>query len=261
MHTRKTSRRKFIKGSSLALAGLSVTPAVSAIRGINSEGSGEPLNIVCVGAHPGDPEFGCGGTMARFGDAGHNVVFIYLTRGEGWAGDPSISHARAAELRTAEAEAACKILKAQPVFAGQTDGETELNNSTSETLTKLIMSFKPDMVFTQWPVDTHPDHQVTGCLSLSAWHKTGQSYDLYFYEVDTGSETMGFFPTDYVDITGVHDRKLAAMMAHKTQGPEKIYEKDFIPMESFRGIEAGVKLAEAFVHFKPKLSRTLIPGL
>ena len=88
-----------------------------------------------------------------------------------------------------------------------------------------------------------------------------QQFDLYFYEVDTGRETLAFVPTDYVDITDVHDRKMAAMMAHKTQSPEKIYERDFIPMEGFRGVEAGVKLAEAFIHFKPKSERSNIKGL
>lgn len=260
------SRRKFIKSTTMGLGSLSVLPLTGKINdpGISDEKQNpinQILNIICVGAHPGDPEFGCGGTMARYRDAGHNVIFIYLTRGEGWAGDPSLSYEEAAALRTREAEASCKILNVKPVFAGQIDGETELNKKTSASLTKLILSFRPDIVFTQWPVDTHPDHQVTGSLSLTTWHETGQVFDLYFYEVDTGTETMGFTPTDYVDITDVHDRKMAAMMAHKTQSPEKIYEKDFIPMERFRGIEAGVKQAEAFVHFKRKASRSVIPGL
>lgn len=34
------------------------------------------LRVVCVGAHPGDPEFGCGGTMAKYSHAGHSVIFI-----------------------------------------------------------------------------------------------------------------------------------------------------------------------------------------
>jgi LmbE family N-acetylglucosaminyl deacetylase len=256
-----SGRREFLKYSSVALGGLPFIPLTVTAKNKIKKYDETKLNIICIGAHPGDPEFGCGGTMARYSDAGHNVTFIYLTRGEGWAGDPALSHAEAAGLRTKEAETACKILNAKPVFAGQIDGETELNNTTTGSLEKLLMSYKPDIVFTQWPVDTHPDHQVTGCITLSAWQKSGQSFDLYFYEVDTGSETMGFYPTDYVDITGVHDRKMLAMIAHKTQGPEKIYEKDFKAMESFRGIEAGVGLAEAFVHFKPKSERAALRGL
>src|SRR5260370_414134 len=44
--------------------------------------SRRPLKIVCVGAHPDDPESGCGGTLARYAELGHRVTVLYLTRGE-----------------------------------------------------------------------------------------------------------------------------------------------------------------------------------
>jgi LmbE family N-acetylglucosaminyl deacetylase len=36
----------------------------------------KPLRIVCVGAHPDDPESGCGGTLARYAELGHRVTII-----------------------------------------------------------------------------------------------------------------------------------------------------------------------------------------
>ena len=51
------------------------------------------------------------------------------------------------------------------------------------------------------------------------------------------------------------------MFAHKSQGPEKIYDEDFKTMEDFRELEAGVKAAAAFVHFKTKTKRATIQGL
>jgi len=221
----------------------------------------QKLTILCVGGHPGDPEFGCGGTLAKYSDAGHSVTILYLTRGEGWAGDKSLSHEQAAALRTKEAETSCKILQAKPLFAGQIDGDSEFSKKRSEEMTKLILSVNPHIVFTQWPIDTHMDHQVTACLTLNAWVKSEQRFDLYYYEVDTGSDTYGFSPTDYVDITEVREKKKAALLAHKTQSPQEIYDKDFLAMENFRGLEAGVKAAEAFVHFKTKAQRATIMGL
>src|ERR1700737_504545 len=41
-----------------------------------------PLSVVCVGAHPDDPEESCFGTLARYAAAGHRVTVVYLTRGE-----------------------------------------------------------------------------------------------------------------------------------------------------------------------------------
>ncbi len=166
-----------------------------------------------------------------------------------------------AALRTKEAETSCKILNASPQFAGQIDGDSVLDKEWNEKMTKLIQAAKPDIVFTQWPLDTHPDHQVTGELALTAWVRSGRAFDLYFYEVNTGVETMAFTPTDYVDITAEHEKKKEAMFAHKTQDPVNTYNDYFKPLEEFRGLEAGVKMAEAFIHFKTTNGRAGIIGL
>jgi len=186
------------------------------------------------------------------------VTFLYLTRGE--AGDPTKSYAESAALRTAEAETSCKILHVTPLFAGQIDGNTVLDKEKNEEMTKLIMPLHPDLVFTHWPLDSHPDHQVSGLLALTAWIRSDKKFELFFYEVNTGSETMSFAPTDYVDISAVRDKKKAAMFAHKTQGPQELYDSLFKTMEEFRGFEAGVKAAEGFIHFKEKDARARIIG-
>ncbi|MES1219003.1 MAG: PIG-L deacetylase family protein [Bacteroidota bacterium] len=261
MKHQQPARRKFVKQAAASLAGMMAMPfgGTATEKSSLNPGADKKLNIVCVGAHPGDPEFGCGGTLTKYSAAGHNVTIIYLTRGE--AGDPTKSFAESAALRTKEAEKSCAIMKAKPIFAGQIDGNSELNKSRNEEMTKLILAQKPDIVFTQWPVDTHIDHQVTGLLTVTAWVKSNQQFHLYYYEVNTGSETMGFEPTDYVDITSVRDTKKAAMFAHQTQQPQETYDGFFKAMEEFRGLEAGVKAAEAFVHFKPKAERGNIIGL
>jgi len=220
---------------------------------------GKRLNIVCIGAHPGDPEFGCGGTLAHYSDAGHKVTIIYLTRGE--ASDSSKTYEQMAALRTKEAQIACEALKATPVFAGQIDANTELNKKSIADFTKLVLEQAPDIVFTHWPLDSHQDHQIAGQLGLNAWAKSNRAFQLYYYEVNTGSETLDFAPTDYVDITSVRDRKKTAMFAHKTQSPEEVYASFFKTMEEFRGLEAGVQAAEGFIRFKAKEDRANIIGL
>ena len=37
------------------------------------------LKVLVTGAHPDDPESGCGGTIARYTDSGHTVTALYLT--------------------------------------------------------------------------------------------------------------------------------------------------------------------------------------
>lgn len=51
------------------------------------------------------------------------------------------------------------------------------------------------------------------------------------------------------------------MFAHQTQAPQETYDDFFKIMEEFRGLEAGVKAAEAFVHFKPATTRASIAGI
>jgi LmbE family N-acetylglucosaminyl deacetylase len=203
------------------------------------------LNVVVVGGHPDDPESGCGGTVARLVDLGHNVALLYLTRGE--AGIRGKTHDEAAQIRTAEAIEACKILKARPLFAGQIDGAAEINPERYDAFSKILLAEKPDLVFTQWPIDSHRDHRAASLLAFDAWLKEGRTFALYYYEVEAGAQTTMFHPTHYVDITAVEERKRAACMVHKSQDPQSFYDIHSV-MHDFRGREHGCKFAEAFVH-------------
>ena len=49
---------------------------------------------------------------------------------------------------------------------------------------KLIVAEDPDVVFTQWPIDTHPDHQAASILAFRAWLAARGRFELYYYEVD-----------------------------------------------------------------------------
>jgi LmbE family N-acetylglucosaminyl deacetylase len=131
------------------------------------------LKVVVVGGHPDDPESGCGGTMARLADLAHEVVALYLTRGE--HGVPGKTNQQAAAIRTAEARKACAILKARPAFAGQIDGATEINPARFDAFAEILLGEKPDLVFTHWPVDTHRDHRAASLLTYDAWLKSGRS--------------------------------------------------------------------------------------
>src|SRR5436853_1917350 len=111
-----SSRRKFLQNSVGGLGILGMPSVLSTSKPFKK------MKVVCVGGHPDDPESICGGTLAKFAAAGHDVTIIYLTRGE--AGIEGRSHDEAADIRSKEAIAASKILNAKPVFAGQIDGDT-----------------------------------------------------------------------------------------------------------------------------------------
>src|SRR6188508_574163 len=119
---RYSSRRKFLQSS---LGGLGAMAVPSGLKAKTNKPV-KKMKVVCVGGHPDDPERIGGGTLAKFAAAGHDVTIIYLTGGE--AGIEGKSHDEAANIRSKEAIAASKILNAKPVFAGQIDGDTVVNN-------------------------------------------------------------------------------------------------------------------------------------
>jgi LmbE family N-acetylglucosaminyl deacetylase len=237
---KSSTRRQFLVHSGIAAA------ALPAVAGAADASPRAALKVLVTGGHPDDPESGCGGTIARYADEGHDVAVLYLTRGEG--GIRQKTHEQAATIRSAEAEKACRILKARPLFAGQIDGETEVTPARYAEFRKLFDAEKPDVVFTQWPVDTHADHRACSLLTYDAWLRSGRKAALYYYEVDLGAQTQCFRPTDYVDVTATEPRKRDACMAHESQNPAGgFYGQYHEPMLRLRGMECGRKLAEAFV--------------
>ena len=202
--------------------------------------------ILVIGAHPDDPETAAGGTMCLLADAGHEVVSVYLTRGE--AGIPGKSHEEAAAIREKEAKAACAVTGARPLFMNQIDGSTEVNLERYREMRELLEREKPDVVITHWPIDGHRDHAVCGILVLDAWRRLGRSFELYYFEVMSGTQTQMFHPSDWVDITATRERKYKASYCHESQDLKEVMEGWHAPMERFRGIECQCEAAEAFLH-------------
>ncbi len=204
----------------------------------------KPKTIIISGAHPDDPESGCGGTIARLVAEGHKVIILYFTKGE--AGIKGKSHEEASSIREKEARKACEILKAEPVFYGQIDGSTFINPDEYTKMTKMISAFTPEIVFTQWPIDTHPDHRHLSLLVYGSWLNLNRSFSLYYYEVLTGMQTQTFSPVDFADITDYEELKKESCYAHASQDPDDFYSIH-TRMNIFRGMQCGCKYAEAFV--------------
>lgn len=211
---------------------------------LRAQANEKRLSVVIAGGHPGDPEYGCGGTAARYSDLGHRVTLLYLNHGEK-ACPPQAGDA-GSTTRTAEAEHACAILKAEPKFAGQCDGHAVVDTTHYDDFYKLLDKLHPDILFTHWPLDHHRDHRAMYMLCYDAWQRSKKAFALFFYEVSDGEDTFQFAPTRYVDIAAVETRKRAACYAHASQAPDRFYALQ-AEVAQFRGLEIGTKAAEAFV--------------
>lgn len=229
------TRRDLLIGVGAAAVALG-GPAVHSLRA--DAPGGRKLKVVVAGGHPGDPEYGCGGTVSRLTSLGHEVVLLYLNDGA-WPPTP-------ASTRIAEAKKACAILHARPLYADQQNGHAIVDNAHYETYATLLAAEKPDVVLTQWPIDNHRDHRAITMLTYDAWKNSKQSFALYYYEVSDGEDTVQFSPTHYIDITEQEPVKRAACFAHASQTPERYYKmQDDVAL--FRGVEGRYKRAEAFV--------------
>jgi LmbE family N-acetylglucosaminyl deacetylase len=235
------NRRDVLLGAAWATPGLVAGAAAMNVQAETTAASPTParkLKIVVTGGHPGDPEYGCGGTIARFTALGHEVVLLYLNNGA-WPPTP-------APTRIAEATKACEILKARPAYAGQENGHAVVDNDHYDAYRKIFDAEKPDAVFNQWPIDNHRDHRAISMLTYDVWRQSGRKFALYYYEVSDGEDTLQFAPTQFVDITETEPLKRAACYAHASQTPDRYYElQDTVAR--FRGFQSGFTRAEAFI--------------
>jgi LmbE family N-acetylglucosaminyl deacetylase len=225
-------------------AGAALVSGASLVTATEAGQNGQPasvrrLKVVVTGGHPGDPEYGCGGTVARYADLGHEVVLLYLNDGVP-AGKPRDG------VRVAEAARACAILGAQPLYAGQIDGEAVVDHAHAETFRTILAAERPDVVFTHWPIDNHADHRAMAMLVYDAWLQMKRGFALFYYEVSNGEDTVQFAPTHYVEITATEPRKRRACHAHASQSPERFYALQE-QVTRMRGIERGCRHAEGFI--------------
>ncbi len=195
------------------------------------------MNILAIGAHPDDIEFGCGGTLIKYAKEGHNVYFLVLTMG-GVGGNPRI--------RKKEQEEAVKFMKAKQVFwGGFRDTELPGNRSVISAIEDVINKTEPGIVFFNYPDDTHQDHRVIAQASTSAARYVKE---VLYYEVPT---SQNFQPNIFVNIADVLDKKLELLEVHASQTHRTKVENLSI-IESvracaiFRGYQGRVKYAEGF---------------
>src|SRR4051812_42997709 len=197
------NRREMLKVSGFSLGTAALGSAAQTSR--SDSQTTRKYKIVITGGHPGDPEYGCGGTIARLTSLGHEVVLLYMNDGA-WE--------TSATVRIAEAKKACEILKARPAYASQANGHAIVDNTHYQAFQSLIEKENPDAVFTHWPIDNHPDHRGIANLTFEAWKQLKRRFPLYYYEVSDGEDTTQFpAPTHYVDITEVAAIKKSACYA------------------------------------------------
>jgi LmbE family N-acetylglucosaminyl deacetylase len=195
------------------------------------------MNILAIGAHPDDIEYGCAGTLVKYADRGHRILLMILTGGEeGGSG----------EERQREQSAAAEIIGAQQVFwGGYRDTQLPLNKELIDKIEEVLVEVKPDLILVNYGDDTHQDHRILTEATMSA---TRYVRNVLFFE---GPTTQNFNPQVFVDISDTLERKFQALKAHGSQVMKTNIENMSIvelarANATFRGIQGRAKFAEAF---------------
>jgi LmbE family N-acetylglucosaminyl deacetylase len=191
---------------------------------------------MAIYAHPDDPEFFSGGTLIKWGLEGKELIYVLVTSGDKGTDDPQMTGPRLMEIREAEQRAAAAHAGAKTlIFLRYADGELEPSLGLRRALTRLIRQHKPDIVVTNDPTTrwsanggiNHPDHRAIGDATLDAVYPSARDR-FTFVELwrDEGLEPhkvkqvylSGTLDANAkVDITGVFEKKLAAIYEHKSQ--------------------------------------------
>ena len=255
----KLNRRAMLRQSStLAAAAAALIPGPNVWAQQMPREPDRKLRIVAVGGHCDDPQTCAGGTLTLYADQGHEVVGLSIT------GGPMPPPGTDPEDRKFKDRLNCQkmadILKIRLDclnYSGSNSGQfklpivygagSEINGQRYNEFTELLLDkYKPDVVFTHWPIDFHMDHRAASLLTHSAWLASGKKFPLYYFEAELGTQTQNFYPTNYVNVTSVEERY------HQAFAAQTLFYDEIWPihnlMRQMRGHESGCQFAEAFNH-------------
>jgi LmbE family N-acetylglucosaminyl deacetylase len=196
----------------------------------------EPQRILVILAHPDDPEFFCGATLARWTDAGHSVVYWLLTCGDKGANDPdTVPGELCGDRRIEQANAAAVLGVHEVNFMENPDGLLVPDLPLRKEVTRIIRRERPDILVTCDPKTlyvgdfriNHPDHRAAGQVVLDAVFPAAGN-PLYYPELMRDEGLMPHTPREVWicgtldpnfthDVTDLWERKIRAIQEHASQ--------------------------------------------
>ncbi|MGJ3240341.1 MAG: PIG-L deacetylase family protein [Anaerolineae bacterium] len=232
----------------------------------------QTLRVLAVGAHPDDIEIRCGGTLARYAQAGHHVMMACATNGN--KGHTKIAPDELAQIREQEARASAAVIGADLFWIGFPDAELFYDPPTRLAFVDMIRQAKPDVILTHYHQAYHPDHMATSQLVAGASYistvphiktehpPTEKVPRIFYFEVDYTLESEA---TEYVNITSVYDQKRQMLAAHESQY-EFLMENHNVDVQAKMeqrdmqyGSICGVQYAERFIPRGFRLTERILP--
>jgi LmbE family N-acetylglucosaminyl deacetylase len=225
-----------------------------------------PQKILVILAHPDDPEFFCGATLARWARAGHEIHYFLLTCGDKGYDDIRATADQICRTRHDEQNAAAAIIGVKSVrFLDLEDGYLVPSIALRQQVVRAIRQIKPDILVTCDPTHlfagdyyiNHPDHRYAGQVVLDAVFP-GASNPFFFPELiaEEGLQphkprevwvSLTGNPTVTLDVTDTWEIKIRALKEHKSQiGNPKEFEERMRARKSEKSTEENEYYEEKF---------------
>ena len=228
--------------------------------------------VLFIEAHQDD--ISCiSGTAIKLKRAGCQLKLICTTdsRYDGILGDKPTMPSTIAKRLGIAAEECCQVLGVDDFLnLGYEDGFYCYNEKTVKEMISLIRKYRPDIIFTLWPIDNHPDHANTARIVEKAvglanypYYREGKNLAtdcnvlaLYFHQAGF-NQTVNFIPDLYVDVSDVMDKIEEG--ARKFTVPETVEGViRFVKvLRAYNGEKAGKEYAEAIAKSR-KVKRLLM---
>jgi LmbE family N-acetylglucosaminyl deacetylase len=226
----------------------------------------KPQRVLVILAHPDDPEFFCGATLARWARASHEIHYFLLTGGDKGFDDTNATADQIRETRRAEQNAAAAIIGVKSVrFLEHEDGFLVPNIDLRREVVRAIRQIKPDILVTCDPTHlfagdyyiNHPDHRYAGQAVLDAVFPAA-SNPFFFPELIKEENlqphrprevwvTLTGNPTVILDVTDTWEIKIQALKKHRSQiGDPKAFEERMRARKSERSTEENEYYEEKF---------------
>ncbi|MCB2202501.1 PIG-L family deacetylase [bacterium] len=209
-----------------------------------SEGWDTQKDILVILAHPDDPEFFLGGTIARWVKAGHRVRYVLLTQGDKGSEDVSLTGADVSKIRIDEQQGAAGFLGVLSVdFMDYEDGYLVPDLEMRKKIVRYIRKYRPQILVTCDPGNlfpsqqyiNHPDHRYAGQAVIDAVFPAAGNHFFFTdlieegyppHEVDEVWMSLTNEPDITLDVTEYWQTKIEALKHHATQiGDPSAFEK------------------------------------
>ena len=199
------------------------------------------LKILILAPHTDDGEFGCGGTISRLIEQGHDVYYAAFS-----ACEQSVLPQFPKDILITEVKEATSFLgiKSSNLILFKYEVRT-FNFRRQEILDDIITLKKdidPDVVFLPTINDLHQDHFTISNEGIRAFKtKTIFGYELVWNNLNFNTST--FFILDDYHV----QKKIDSIKCYKSQAHRSYANKDFIrSLAKVRGIQIGEEYAECF---------------